>query len=156
MAKSSKPDNRYKALIESIFFAHWKKGVSEFVFERDEIRSKADELGIALPDNLGDLLYSFRFRTSLPQAIIDTQPKDKVWVIELAGRSRYRFKLFKEARIVPGIRCRPIAAQFMADSIVALFELTMVGDEMRVADERHYRLVPSTDLIRSEITKYSE
>ncbi len=78
MAKSSKPDNRYKALIESIFFAHWKKGMSEFGFERDEIRSQADELGIVLPDNLGDVLYSFRFRTSFPQAIIDTQPKDKV------------------------------------------------------------------------------
>ena len=239
--------------------------MSEFGFERDEIRSKADELGIVLPDNLGDVLYSFRFRTSLPQAIIDTQPKDKVWVIELAGRSKYRFKLFKEARIVPnqnlasvgipdatpevirayklddeqallaivrynrlidtflglttfslqnhlrttvegigqieidelyvgldkrgchyvipvqakggkdqisivqtsqdirfaeqkfpGIRCRPIAAQFMADSTVALFELTMIDDEIKMADERHYRLVPSKDLAQSEITKYQE
>jgi hypothetical protein len=49
MAKTAKSDNRYKALIEKIFLAHWRKGVSEFGFERDELRSKADELGISFP-----------------------------------------------------------------------------------------------------------
>ena len=66
--------NRYKMLIESIFFDHWSAGVKAFEFARTELKTKADELKIALPDNIGDIIYSFRFRTALPPAIVVTQP----------------------------------------------------------------------------------
>lgn len=71
-------ENRYDALIEGIFFDHWKKGLAEFLFERHEIRNNADQLGIELPDNLGDVIYAFRFRRVLPESICKTQPKGKV------------------------------------------------------------------------------
>ena len=58
--------NRYKILIERIFFDHWKKGETEFEFARDEIKEKAGELKIELPDNVGDIVYSFRYRTRSP------------------------------------------------------------------------------------------
>ena len=93
--------NRYTVLIEKIFFDHWRKGSVEFLFERDELRSWAERLKIELPDNLGDVLYSFRFRTALPQSILETQPRGKEWRIELAGRSKYRFILGQVHRIVP-------------------------------------------------------
>ena len=73
--------NRYKILIEKIFFDHWKKGKVEFEFARDEIKDKATELKIVLPDNVGDIVYSFRYRTELPQSIMDTQPEGREWVI---------------------------------------------------------------------------
>src|SRR5688500_3321124 len=98
---NSKKENRYRALIESIFFDHWTKGVTEFEFVRREINRKADELKIVLPDNVGDIPYSFRYRNPLPQRIIETQPKGLEWIIEGAGRSRYRFKLVSATRVRP-------------------------------------------------------
>jgi hypothetical protein len=76
--------------------------------------------------------------------------KDQIGIVQTSQDIRFAEQKF------PGIRCRPIAAQFMADSTVALFELTLVDDEIKIVDERHYRLVPSTDLAQSEITRYQE
>ena len=255
--------NRYKVLIEKIFFDHWKKGATEFEFVRDEIKQTADKLKIELPDNVGDIPYSFRYRVALPQSIIETQPKGLEWIIEGAGRSRYRFRLVPAMRIrpredmlkiavpdatpelirayalddeqallaivrynrlidtflglttyslqnhlrttvksigqieidelyigldkrgchyvipvqaksgkdrigvvqttqdirwveqkFPGMRCRAIAAQFMKDGVIALFELTLQGQEVKVVDERHYQLVPADQLDKDAIRNY--
>ena len=257
--------NRYKVLIEHIFLDHWKKGSKEFEFARDEIKATANFLKIVLPDNVGDVPYSFRYRISLPQSIIDSQPKGLEWIIEGAGRSQYRFKLVPATRIkpredlvqiaipdatpevirayalddeqallaivrynrlidtflglttyslqnhlrttvksigqieidelyigldkqgchyvipvqakggkdqigvvqttqdirfveqkFPGMRCRAIAAQFMEDAVIALFELTLQGPEVKVVEERHYQLVPADRLDPIAIRNYKE
>lgn len=257
--------NRYSALIEHIFFDHYSEGVTEFVFHRTEIEEAAEDFGIVLPRNLGDVVYSIRYRSRLPEAILATQPEGREWIIEGAGRSRYRFKLVSINRVTPredlvrtaipdatpeiirayalddeqallaivrynrlidtflglttyslqnhlrttvqdigqieidelyigldrrgchyiipvqakggrdqiGIvqttqdirwveqkfpqtRCRAIAAQFMEGGVVALFELTLQNDEVRVVDERHYQLVPAAQLDRSAITAYQD
>lgn len=260
-----KKRNRYQALIEKIFFDHYSKGSTALNFTRQEIKDAAGELGIALPDNLGDVIYSFRFRTDLPKSIIDTQPENMEWVIELAGRSCYKFSLVKINRILPrndlvrinipdstpelirayalddeqallaivrynrlidtflglttyslqnhlrttvkgigqieidelyvgidkrgchyiipvqakggkdqigivqtkqdirfveekfpDMRCRAIAAQFMDDDVVALFELSLQGDEIKVVEERHYKLVPAKKLDQRAIRDYRD
>jgi hypothetical protein len=56
----------------------------------------------------------------------------------------------------PGIRCRAISAQFMADGVIALFELTVEDDEVKIVDERHYRLVPASALDRAAIASYRD
>lgn len=101
MSEQPKTKNRYAVLIEKIFFDHWKEGLTEFGFDRGEIESCADDLAVKLPKNLGDLLYSFRFRNLLPDKIVNTAPPDMEWRILLAGRANYRFKLGKKNRIVP-------------------------------------------------------
>lgn len=263
MAKKAR--NRYQALIEKIFFDHYSTGVTSLDFTRQEIKDAATTLGIVLPDNLGDVIYSFRFRTDLPPRVLATQPKGMEWVIELAGRSQYRFSLVKINRIVPrddlvkisipdatpeiirayalddeqallaivrynrlidtflslttyslqnhlrttvkgigqieidelyvgidrrgchyvipvqakggkdqigivqtsqdirfveekfpDMRCRAIAAQFMDDEIVALFELTLQDGEIKVVDEKHYRLVPAKKLDQAAIRDYRD
>ncbi|BAQ67791.1 hypothetical protein [Rhodovulum sulfidophilum] len=263
MAK--KVRNRYQALIEKIFFDHYSEGATELGFSRQEIKDAARDLGIELPDNLGDVIYSFRFRTELPPRVLETQAEGMEWVIELAGRSQYRFSLVKINRILPrddlaridipdatpelirayalddeqallaivrynrlidtflslttyslqnhlrttvkgigqieidelyigldkrgchyvipvqakggkdqigivqttqdirfveqkfpGMRCRAIAAQFMEDNIVALFELTLQDGDMKVVEERQYRLVPACDLDQSAIRDYRD
>lgn len=257
--------NRYKVLIEKIFFDHWRQGTTQFEFARDEIKVNADSLSIDIPDNIGDIPYSFRYRIALPQSIIRTQPEGEEWIIEGAGRSRYRFRLVSAMRIrpredmlviavpdatpelirayalddeqallaiirynrlidtflglttyslqnhlrttvksigqieidelyvgidthgchyaipvqakggkdqigvvqttqdikwveqrFPGLRCRAIAAQFTAKGIVALFELTLQGQDVKVVDERHYRLVPADQLDKEAIRNYRE
>jgi hypothetical protein len=42
----------------------------------------------------------------------------------------------------------------MEDQVIALFELTLENDEIRVVEERHYRLVPARDLDRQAIRAY--
>lgn len=257
--------NRYKILIESIFFDHWSAGVKEFEFARNELKTKADELKIALPDNIGDIIYSFRFRTPLPQTVIATQPKGLEWIIEGKGKSQYKFRLVPTTRIkpredlisisipdatpeiirayalddeqallaivrynrlidtflglttyslqnhlrttvknigqieidelyigldkygchyaipvqakggkdqigivqttqdirfveqkFPGLRCRAIAAQFMKDGVVALFEITLQGEQVKVVEERHYQLVPADRLDAEAIRGYRD
>ena len=56
----------------------------------------------------------------------------------------------------PGMRCRAIAAQFMKGGEIALFELTLKEDEIRVVEERHYRLVPAGELDRDSIREYRD
>jgi hypothetical protein len=256
--------NRYGALIEKIFFDRYQDGDRIVGFVRADLKSAASELGIELPDNLGDVVYSMRFRTPLPSSIRDTQPAGHEWIIELAGRSTYRFRLARENRILPNpalvqhkipdstpqiiaayslgdeqallakirynrlldiflgiatyslqnhlrttvrgvgqieidelyvgvdkhgchfvipvqakggtdqisvvqtlqdlrwcaqaypsLRCRPISAQFMSGNEIALFELTATDDdEVRVVEEKHYRLVPADQLDAAEISAY--
>jgi hypothetical protein len=257
--------NRYQALIAKMFVDRYTPGATAFEFERSALVSGAEALGIDLPKNLGDVIYSVRFRTALPPEILATQPPGMEWIIEGAGRSAYRFRLVRINRIVPradlvriaipdatpelirayalddeqallaivrynrlidtflglttyslqnhlrttvkgigqieidelyigldkrgchyvipvqakggkdqigivqttqdirfveqkfpGLRARAIAAQFMEDQVVALFELALVEDEVRVVEERHYRLVPARDLDRQAIRTYRE
>ncbi|MGA2131018.1 MAG: hypothetical protein ABSH50_01775 [Bryobacteraceae bacterium] len=50
--------------------------------------------------------------------------------------------------------CKPIAAQFMADDIYLLAFEQLMGDLPTVADEKHYKLVPSDGLSDDEIASY--
>jgi hypothetical protein len=256
--------NRYEALILAVFKNHFRKGVKEFQFERAEIETVAGKLGIKLPKNLGDLIYSFRYRRGLPDEVLATAPQGLEWVIEPAGRAKYRFRLSRKSRIVPRdnlvavkipdstpeiiaayalsdeqallakirynrlvdvflgiatyslqnhlrttvkemgqieidevyvgvnrngqqfvvpvqakggsdqlaaiqtkqdiaccrekfphLTCRPVSAQFMAGDVIAMFELTIEGDEVKVLEEKHYRLVPSDQIQDEDLKLYS-
>jgi hypothetical protein len=263
MAKKSR--GLYRGVIERIFFAHWSEGISEFEFERGEIDKFADELGIERSDNPGALIYDFRFRRALPDAVLATQPSGLEWIIEGAGLSRYRFRLARATRIVPnaslisigipdatpevirvyklddeqallaivrynrlidiflglatyslqnhlrtsvegigqieidelyigldrhgchyaipvqakagrdqigvvqtsqdlafvtekfpGMRCRAVAAQFMDNDVVALFELTISEGDVKIVDERHYKLIPADKLDTEAVKAYRD
>jgi len=262
MAKSP---NRYQATIQKIFFDHFESGSTEFEFDRKELEESYIALGFPRIKNIGDIPYSFRYRNALPDSILETQPEGLEWIIEGAGKGRYRFKLVKRTRIAPrddlvctdipdatpelirayalddeqallaivrynrlidtflglttyslqnhlrttvqdigqieidelyvgldkrgchyvipvqakggkdqigivqtsqdirfvedrfpGMRCRAIAAQFLQDEVVALFELTLQDDEIKVVEERHYRLVPAKKLDQNAIRDYRD
>jgi hypothetical protein len=264
-APGQKKPNRYSAIIGTIFKNHYKPGKNQFEFPRTEFAEIARSLDIKLPKNLGDTIYSFRFRTALPPEIVATAPKGMEWGIELAGKGQYRFKLGKLVRIIPrpdliatkipdatpeiiaayaltseqsllakvrynrlidvflgiasyslqnhlqtfvkdmgqvevdevyvGINkhgqqfvipvqakggsdqlgvaqtrqdlaccaqkfprltCRPVSAQFMADDTIALFELALQGEEVKVAEEKHYKLVPSDQISPDDLKLYSK
>ena len=44
----------------------------------------------------------------------------------------------------------------MEDNIIALFELTLRDDEMKVVEERHYRLVPADRLDPKAVRDYRD
>lgn len=257
--------SRYKALIEKIFFGRFKKGVGEIEFEREDLPRAAKALGIQLPKNLGDVVYSIRYRTPMPSRVLSTQPKGMEWVIEGLGRSRYVFRLVKINRVIPNpglvvikvpdatpeiisayalsdeqallakvrynrlvdvflgiatyslqnhlrttvqgigqieideiyvgldsrgrqyvlpmqakggsdqlsvvqakqdiaccaekfpdLICRSISAQFMAEDLIAMFELTQEDGEVRVVDEKHYRLVSSDQISSVDLKSYGK
>jgi len=260
----NKEPNRYAKILEAIFTKYFKKGVTEIEFKRTEFSQVADELGFILPKNLGDVLYSFRYRTLLPKSITSKAPKGYEWVIRPSGKGKYRLALAKQSNIAPSsilaetkipdatpgviakysmndeqsllaklrynrlidiftgltcyslqnhlrttlsngsqvetdeiyigldkrgahyvlpvqaksgkdkigvvqieqdfelcllkfpkLICRPIAAQFMADNLIALFEFEQSEDGIKVASEKHYRLVRSDELSPEEIHGYS-
>ncbi len=255
--------NRYSQIIEAIFARKYEAGATEVEFERPDIVHAAEDLGIRLPKNLGDVLYSFRYRTSLPDSIAKKAPPGQQWVIRPAGRSRYRLVLVSMSSLVPSpmlaetkildstpgviskycmndeqallarirynrlvdvftglacyslqshlrtavpsigqvetdelyigidkrgvhyvlpvqakssrdrigtvqieqdlavcaakfpaLECRPLAAQFMSEDLIALFELEQAQDGIRVSAEKHYRLVRPQELSPEELENY--
>lgn len=93
--------NRYVLIIEKIFERNFVEGADLVTFERKEIIETAKELDIILPLNLGDVIYSFKFRTPLPTKIQQKAPEGKEWVIVNKGRSKYAFEAKTLARIIP-------------------------------------------------------
>ena len=42
----------------------------------------------------------------------------------------------------------------MDDDSIALFELTVENDEVRVVDEKHYKLLPATEITAEDLMSY--
>lgn len=256
----------YEAIVTDIFARHHTPGVMEFEFGRDEIASTAARLNLKAPKNLGDVIYSFRYRRDLPKVILDTEPTGLHWLILGAGDARYRFRLSRLRHIEPtkgllirkipdatpeiissyalsdeqallakvrynrlidiflgltanslqshlrtkianygqieidelyvGVdsrgaqyivpvqakggsdrlgaiqtiqdvtfcklqeryrNCIPraVSAQFMAGEAIAMFELTFDGNEVAILQEKHYRLVPATQIDSGDLARYA-
>ncbi len=258
--------NLYSVIIEKIFSDHFSKGMNEISFEREEIIKTAQQLKVKLPKNLGDLIYSFRYRTALPEQIQKLTPKGKMWVIRPIGRAKYQFALIPEIIIAPNhqmmqetkildatpgivskyaltdeqsllaklrynrlvdiftgvacyslqnhlrtavpemgqveidelyvgvdskgahyifpvqakggtdklnivqieqdytvcthkfpdLICKPIATQFMNDNVIALFVFENNNGGLKIANEKHYRLVEQDELTKEELKSYKE
>lgn len=264
MASGEKKLNRYQALIEKIFRDRYRKGATEIVFARADLETAAEALRVKLPKNLGDVLYSVRYRAAMPGRILATQPDGKEWIIDGIGRSRYAFKLVMINRIVPNaalasikipdatpeiisayalsdeqallaklrynrlvdiflgiaayslqnhlrtsvtgvgqieideiyvgidrkgrqyilpiqakggtdrhsvvqtkqdilycttkfpnLVCRAVSAQFMAKNSIAMFELALDDGQVKIVEEKHYRLVPADQITAADLTSYS-
>lgn len=133
------PPNTYTRIIEAIFKAHYRKGATEVSFERQELADTAANLGIERPKNLGDIVYSFRFRTPFPDSITRHAPKGRQWVIRKAGRSSYRFVLVGEWAVSPspGLLCIKVP-----DSTPGMIAKYALDDEQSLlARLRYNRLI---------------
>lgn len=93
--------NRYSRIIELIFQDRYRPGDVQVLFSREHIAAAANRLGIQLPKNLGDVLYSFRYRAPLPKSILESAPSGHQWVIRALGRSSYAFILVRQLDIAP-------------------------------------------------------
>jgi len=257
--------NRYVAIIEKIFQSKFKPGTRELDFEREEFITVADKLKLELPKNLGDLVYSFRYRAALPKSIQSTAGEGETWIIRPAGRGKYRFVLVPDIPLIPNpnmtttkvpdstpgvvakyafsdeqallaklrynrlidifttitcyslqnhlrttvpdigqvetdeiyvgvdkkgahyvipiqakggtdklsivqieqdlavcahkfpsLICKPVAAQFMSDDVMALFEFEEGENGIGVASEKHYKLVPPEDVTEADLDAYRQ
>jgi hypothetical protein len=253
----------YSSIIERIFHSKFKPGMKEVDFEREDIVKFGNELKINLPKNLGDLVYSFRYRATLPESIKKLATEGNAWVIRPAGRSKYRFALLPDKPLIPNenmtatkvpdstpgivakyafndeqallakvrynrlvdiftgvtcyslqnhlrttapdvgqvetdeiyvgvdkrgvhyvfpiqakggkdrlgivqieqdlavcayrfplLICRPIAAQFMQDDVIAMFEFEQTEEGVGIASEKHYKLVPPEEVTEADLDTY--
>lgn len=55
----------------------------------------------------------------------------------------------------PNMIARPVAAQFASDGLIALFELAVQEEEVRVSRESHYKLVASTAINEKDLELYN-
>lgn len=55
----------------------------------------------------------------------------------------------------PTLMPRLVSAQFMDTQTVAMFELILDGDEMKVIDEKHYKLVPASEISDADLITYN-
>ena len=134
-----KPLNRYAALIEQVFLNHYREGSDASDFEREELTATARRLGIVLPKNLGDVLYPFRYRTSLPESVTRTAREGMGWIIKGAGTGRYLFKQARLNRIEPDESMLPIKVPNATPEI--LLENAFDDEQALLAKVRYNRLV---------------
>lgn len=130
---------RYQKIIEHVFLSHYKSGSKSVQFKRDDIVRAAKKLGIKLPKNLGDVVYSFRYRAALPTSIRQKAPAGKEWVIRPAGPARYKFELVERATIVPNEMLSEIKVPDSTSGIIAMYALS--DEQALLARLRYNRLV---------------
>lgn len=257
-------NNRYDQLIEKVFFKNFKKGNAKVSFDRSEFENIAKKLKIKLPKNLGDIIYSYRYRSKLPRKILAELKSGQEWIIRSKGRGKYEFAISQVHQIIPNTQlarikildstpeiirryalndeqallailrynrlvdiftgvtcyplqshlrtsipgigqaetdeiylgvskkgehfvfpiqakgkndrlgivqieqdfaicktkfpiliCRSIAAQFIENDLIALFEFEQDDKEIRIIEEKHYKIVPNDQLSEAEIKKYN-
>jgi len=138
MARDSK-QNRYVQILEDIFRRKHKRGMKRVAFTRDEIIKTARKLRIPLPKNLGDLIYTFRFRSDIPEAVALTAPKGTEWIIRLAGRGAYCFAASALATITPRPGLAIVKVPDATPGIIARYALS--DEQALLAKLRYNRLI---------------
>ncbi len=136
---SDTSENRYQKLLEKVFFDHFRKGLEEVHFAREDLEIAAKKLGIKLPKNLGDVIYSVRYRSSLPASIQETRIGDREWVIEGAGRAKYVFRLRRVNRVVPNPSLLAIKIPDATPEIIGVYALS--DEQALLAKVRYNRLI---------------
>jgi hypothetical protein len=135
VSPTPKKMNRYQKLIEHIFLSRYRDDIQEIEFEREDLEKAAHELGIRLPKNLGDVMYSFRYRTALPASIREKAPSGKEWTIRPSGRSRYCFVATNMLHITPNLMLSETKIPDATPGIVIMYAL---GDEQALLSKLRY------------------
>lgn len=133
--------NRYTQILTRIFEERYTPGAMNVPFKRQDIVQVAADLGIDLPKNLGDVIYSFRYRNELPEAIRSKAPAGRVWIIRSTGRSEYVFASVTAETAV--ITPNPMLARIkVPDATPGVISRYAQGDEQALlARLRYNRLI---------------
>src|SRR6266404_134413 len=136
---ASEKEARYDAVVSELFRRHYKPKSNSFDFERAELLDIIQALKLVSIKNLGDILYTYRFRREFPSSITETATPGLEWAIKLAGRGRYKFRLGPPSRIIP----RPdMAAIKVPDSTPEIIAKYAQSDEQALlARVRYNRLI---------------
>lgn len=131
--------NRYLQIIEAIFSKFYQEGATEVPFQRSDIIEVAQELEIEPPKNLGDVIYSFRYRTQLPLGILEKTPEGYEWIIRPLGRARYKLVLTPQLAIAPSTFLLETKIPDATPGIIARYSLN--DEQALLAKIRYNRLI---------------
>ena len=141
--------NAYAAIIEEIFVSKFEAGMTRVDFERSDITAAAERRGLSRPSNLGDVVYSARYRMPLPPAVQVTAAAGCEWTIRGAGKGRYSFVLTTRVHLAPN---EQMAFTKVPDATPGVVTMYALGDEQALlAKVRYNRLID----IFTGITCYS-
>lgn len=132
-------ENRYLRILERIFLSRYATGAREVEFERDDIVRAAEELKLEPPKNLGDVVYSFRYRQDFPKSIASRAPQGENWIILPAGKSRYRFAATPLSTIVPALGIAETKVPDATPGLISMYALT--DEQALLAKLRYNRLI---------------
>lgn len=131
--------NAYAAIIEEIFPSRYASGMTQVDFERSDIAAAAQRRGLPAPSNVGDVVYSARYRRTLPVSIQATATTGHEWIIRGTGRGRYCFVLTRPIRLAPNEQMAFTKVPDATPGVVAMYAL---GDEQALlARVRYNRLI---------------
>ena len=131
--------NRYSRIMEAIFFSKYTEGNLDVAFERDDIVSAAIQLSINLPKNLGDVIYSFRYRTRLPDSILNLAPAGQTWIIRPDGIARYRLVLVSDLPLFPNPNLAVTKIPDATPGVIAKYAFS--DEQALLASVRYNRLI---------------
>lgn len=139
MAGVGRGQNRYAEIVAEIFRKHFRRGTTTVPFGREEFAKVAADKGIDLPKNLGDAIYSFKYRVPLPASITGTAPEGFEWIIAGAGIAKYEFRLVRPLSITPRQNLVVVKIPDATPEIIAAYAQ---GDEQALlAKVRYNRLI---------------
>ncbi len=92
--------SKYDRVIERVFQSRYEKGALRIMFTRDDLLDAANQEEVHIR-NIGDLVYTYRFRRELPESIRKTSFHGRSWSIRLAGNGIYEFVQRKTRLIKP-------------------------------------------------------
>lgn len=137
--KSERRANAYSRIVESIFTEKYRKGAKQVEFDHLDIALHAERLGISVPKNIGDVVYSFRYRRDLPQRIAKEAAKGETWIIRGVGRAKYKFASVLLKPIVPNEQLAITKVPDATPQIILRYALS--DEQALLAIIRHSRLV---------------
>lgn len=141
--------NVYAAILEEIFASKFAPGMTQVDFERPDIAAAAERRGVPCPSNVGDVVYSARYRRTLPESVQATATAGNEWIIRGAGPGRYSFVLTRPIHLAPN---EQMAATKVPDATPGVVAMYALGDEQALlARVRYNRLID----IFTGITCYS-
>lgn len=139
---------RYDAIIQRVFDKVFRERRTELPFEREELVAAAHSLGVEVPKNLGDLLYTYRFRRPLPDGVRRRAPEGTTWEIRGTGRGAYAFVAVEPLDLTPSRGRAVTRIPNSTPGVVAMYSLT--DEQALLARIRYNRLID----IYTKITCY--
>lgn len=143
--RKPKDEGLQARVIKDIFAKKFEEGTTRVPFTRSDLLesakqfSKPGESTSTRDKNLGDILYTFRFRRDFPNEILATAPKGKIWVILGTGISKYELRLITKPNLAPTPNLIVTKVHDSTPEIVRRFELS--DEQAALSRIRYNRLV---------------
>ncbi|WP_420620481.1 endonuclease [Candidatus Poriferisocius sp.] len=136
---STASESLAQRIIAKIFAGHFKPGMVEVAFQREELVAAAETLGEPRPKNLGDIIYSLRYRVPLPDSVREAAPPNSEWAIFPGGNAVYVLRAVPFNLIEPRMGIRTVRLPDSTPGVIAKYAMT--DEQALLARLRYNRLL---------------